>query len=53
MNIYIFYEIHLWTFHVSKDFALENSLLGADNSTDNLDPDQYKYSGYDTGSDAR
>ena len=53
MNIYIFYEIHLRAFHVSKDFALENSLFRADKSTDNLAPDQYKYSGYDTGFDAR
>ena len=39
--------------NVGKDFALGNSLFGDFRLTKNADPDNYKYSGYGIGFDAR
>ena len=50
--MYIVYEINLWQFTVSKEFALENSILGTVELTKNADFDKYKYSGYGIGFDA-
>ena len=52
VNIYIVYEINLWTFAIGNGFRLENSLFGAFQLTKNVDFDKYKYSGYGIGFDA-
>ena len=46
VNIYIVYEINLWSFNVGKDFALRYSLFGAVKLTENTDLGKYKYSGF-------
>ena len=51
VNIYIVYEINLWTFAIGNGFKLENSLFGAFQLTKNNDFDKYKYSGYGIGFD--
>ena len=53
MNIYIFYETNLWQFNVGKNFALRSSLFGAVKLIKYADPDNYKYSSYGIGFDAR
>ena len=53
VNIYIAYEINLWTFTADKDFALGNSLFGAVKLTKiTTNFDKYEFSGYGIGFDA-
>ena len=52
VNIYIAYEINLWSFKQSADFTLVNSLFGAVKLTKNTNFDKYKYSAYGIGFDA-
>ena len=49
MNIYIVYEINLWSFRRDDDFTLGNNLFDAVKLTKNADKDKYKYSGYGIG----
>ena len=42
----------MWSFTVSQDFMLGNSLCRAAKLTTNADPYKYKYSGYGIGFDA-
>ena len=44
---------NLWVFTVGIGLALRSSLFGVFGLTTNVDPDKYKYSGNDTGFDAR
>ena len=46
MSIFIVLKINLWPFTVVEDSALRNSLFGAVNLTNILDPIKHKYSGY-------
>ena len=46
VNIYIVYEINLWSRGYNDHPVLENSLFGALRLTKNADIDKYKYSGY-------
>ena len=43
VNIYIVYEINLWSHTQSADFTLGNSLFGAFKWTKNADPNKYYY----------
>ena len=53
VNIYIIYEMNLWSYTQDADFALENYLLGAVKSSKNTtDFDKYKNSGYGIEFDA-
>ena len=52
MNIYIVYEINLWSSSVDQNFTLEYSLFGAVKLTKNADPDKYRYLGCCIGFDA-
>ena len=51
-NIYILYEITLWSYTRDADFTLGNSFFGVIKLTKNPDPNKYKHSSYDTGFDA-
>ena len=51
VNIYIVYEINLYSFKQSADFTLENSLYGAVMLTKNADFDKSKYSEFGIGFD--
>ena len=51
--ICIAYDINLWPYAKGPHFTLENSYLELLNWLKNADPDEYKYSGYGTGFDAR
>ena len=42
VNIYIVYEISLWSYIKGAELVLQNTLFGAD-------PDKYSYSGYGIG----
>ena len=46
VNIYIVYELKLWTHSTATKFTLINLLFGAVKLTKNFDPDKYRYSGY-------
>ena len=50
VNIYIVYEIYLWSLKRGFDFTSANFLLGAV-KTKNVDFDKYKYSSYRIGFD--
>ena len=51
LNIYIVYEINLWTHPQGADFKLVNSLFGGVKLTKNVYFDKHKYYGYGTGFD--
>ena len=53
VNTYIFYEIGLRKYDQGVDFTLSNSLFGPVKLVKNIDPDKYKYSGYDIEFDAK
>ena len=46
MNIYIAYEINLWSYTQRANFTLGNSLFGNLKLAKNTDPSKYSYSGY-------
>ena len=48
-NIYIFYQVNLWSYIQSAGFSLENSLFGYVKLTINADTDQYPFSKYSIG----
>ena len=52
VNIYIAFDINLWSSNVGKDFSSRNSLFGAVKLTTNADPDAYECSGDVIGFDA-
>ena len=52
VNIYIVYEINLWSYTHGADFTLRNFSFGAVKLTKNAGPDKYSYLGYGTGFDA-
>ena len=53
VNLYISYELDIWSNDLNTDFLLGNCLLGAVKLSRNVDPDKYRYSGYGIGFDAR
>ena len=52
INVYILYEINLWSLEQDNKFVLLNSLFGAVKLTKNSDLDKYSYSGYGIGFDS-
>ena len=50
VNLFIVYEINLWSNIKGEDFAFGNSLFGTVKLTKNADSDKYKYSCYGNGS---
>ena len=44
VNIFIVYELVVWSRHLGTDFTLKGSLFGAIKLTKNVDPDNYFYS---------
>ena len=53
VNIYIVYEINLWSYVHSSDPTLGNSLFGSVKLVKNIDIDKCKYSGYGIGFDMK
>ena len=53
IHIYIAHEINLCFYTQYAKFAFGSFLFGAAKLTKNIDSDQYFYSGYDIGFDAR
>ena len=53
MNIYIVYEVNVWSYKYDDDPRLENSLSGTVKLVKNAVIVKYKYSGYVIGFDAR
>ena len=52
VNLFICYELDRWSRDLCTDFSLGNCLFGSAKLTKNADPDKYKYSSYDIGSDS-
>ena len=52
INMYVSYTLSPWLRNSNTDFTLKNCLFGSVKQTKNADPDRYKYSGYDIGSDS-
>ena len=53
VNIFIVYELDIWSRDSNTDFTLKDCLFGAVNVTKNVDPDKYVYTGYRIGFDSR
>ena len=53
VNIYIVYEMHLWSYVESSDAMLENSLFSAVGLVKNTDIDKFKYFGHGTEFDMK
>ena len=53
VNIYIVYELNLWTYSPATKFTLGNSLFGDATLTKNGYPDKCRYSGNGIGFDTR
>ena len=52
-EMYLAYEINLWSHDIAADFTIGNSLFGAVKFAKNTDHDKYSYSGYDITFDDR
>ena len=46
VNLYIAYELNVWSYDLDTDFTLKNSLFGDGKLTENTDPHNYSHSGY-------
>ena len=53
VNIYISYEINLWSFKLCEDPTQGNSLFGVVKLVKNADIYKYKFSGYGIGFDTK
>ena len=53
INIYISYILNQWPRDLTRDFTLDNCLLGSVKLTKNADPDKHLYAGYGIGFDFR
>ena len=53
VNLFIFYELDIWSRDLNTDFTLKDCLFGAVKLTKNAGPDKYKCSSYSIGFDSR
>ena len=53
VNLFIVYELGIWSRDLNTDFTLKDCLFGAVKLTKNTDPDKFKCSGYGIGLDSR
>ena len=47
VNLFIAYELDRWSRDLNTDFILKNCFFGSLKLTKDVDPDKYKYSGFD------
>ena len=52
VNLFIVYELNIWTQDLNAEFTLKDCLLGAVKLTKNANPNKYSYSGNGTGFDS-
>ena len=53
VNLYIVYELNIWSQDLNADFTLKDCLFGAVKLTKNANPNKYSYSGYGIEIDSR
>ena len=53
INLFVVYELDIWSKDLCPDFTLKNCLFESVKLTKNSDPDKYSYSGYNMGFDSR
>ena len=53
VNLFIAWELNIWSRDLDTDFTLKDCLFGTLKPTKNGDPDKYSYSWYGTGFDSR
>ena len=46
VNLYITFELDIWSRDLNSDFTLDNCLVGAMKLTKSVNPDKYGYNGY-------
>ena len=52
VNLFIIYELDIWSRDLNAKFTLKDCLFGNVKITKNADPDKYSYSGYGNGFDS-
>ena len=53
INLFIDYELDIWSKSLDTEFSLKDCLFGAVRITKNVDPDKYACTGYGIGYDSR
>ena len=53
VNLYIVYELNIWSQDLNAEFTLKDCLFGTVKLTKNVNPNKYSYSGYGIGFDCR
>ena len=53
VNLYIAYELNIWSQDLNAEFTLKDCLFGAVKLTENANPNNFSYSGYGIGFDSR
>ena len=53
VNLYIVYELNIWSQDLNAEFTLKDCLFGAVKLTENANPNKFSYSGYGIGFDPR